>query len=345
VTYGNPHRQHHRPDKAHGCSVKLAQQRANGEAGIYVAIPDPDADLGFSFVPMHPDWTPDHITREADVRRQTTECLRFRELGAGSFFANAEDSDVYVRPAYSVRAMPEDATARPSTYDVGVTIPAPRIGTRSYYSTHFLAAAQDVANRADTTEQRLRDSGESRFSIELRGYVLSAVIHSTAFMEATIGEALQDAYDDHYTPKIDKVDATTLDNWKALWTALDGGSSGSALPYFRAAMLAAGLPAPDEGTQPWQDAKLLVRLRNHLIHYRPETAFADDPQRLVVNLSNRLQPSPTTANEGGVGRFLSAECAHWSVESATSLVEYFAEHTGVIPNYLQTLEDLRRKNP
>ena len=189
------------------------------------------------------------------------------------------------------------------------------------------------------------DSDQLRFSLELRGHVLSAVIHSTAFMEATIGEVLQDAHDDHHSPKIDKVDARTIDNWKALWTALDGGSSGSALPHFRAAMLAARLSAPDEGAQPWQDAKLLVRLRNHLIHYRPEAAFADDPQKLVLNLSNRLQPSPTTANEGGVGRFLSAECARWSVEGATSLVEYFTELTGVIPNYLQTLEDLRRMNP
>lgn len=66
MTYGNPCKLHHRPDKAHGCSIKLAQQRANGEAGIYVAIPDPDAELGFSFVPMHPDWKPSCGSRDAD---------------------------------------------------------------------------------------------------------------------------------------------------------------------------------------------------------------------------------------------------------------------------------------
>ncbi len=62
MTYGN----HRTPDKAHDCSVKLAKQRANGEAGIYMAIPDPDADIGFRFEALHPDWKPPH-TPDADV--------------------------------------------------------------------------------------------------------------------------------------------------------------------------------------------------------------------------------------------------------------------------------------
>ena len=72
--------------------------------------------------------------------------------------------------------------------------------TRSYYSTLFLAAAQDAADRAEDVEDRLIAADETRFSLELRGHVLSAVILSVAFIEATINEALQDAHDDHRCP-------------------------------------------------------------------------------------------------------------------------------------------------
>lgn len=43
---------HLRPDDTHDCAVKLAKQRANGDADI--------------FVPLHPDWRPPLASRDTD---------------------------------------------------------------------------------------------------------------------------------------------------------------------------------------------------------------------------------------------------------------------------------------
>ncbi len=74
--------------------------------------------------------------------------------------------------------------------EVGVTDTV-RVGLRSYYSTHLLAAAQDAANQAAELEAALLKSQGQKFSLKHRGLVLAAVIESAAFVEAAINEVLQ----------------------------------------------------------------------------------------------------------------------------------------------------------
>ena len=185
-------------------------------------------------------------------------------------------------------------TVQPAVVALNVQVPEPRVGTRSYYSTHFLATAQDAARLARSTELKLLQADERRFSLQHRGQVLSSVIHSAAFLEATVGEVLQDARDGHLTEKLADVGGRTICAWAGLWEALDSGGIGNALRYYKAALLAAGKPIFDTGAQPWQDARI----------YRPGRGTWKTNQRGMDRLRDAHRIHAT--GRGGLGyiRFL-----------------------------------------
>ncbi len=219
-----------------------------------------------------------------------------------------------------------------------------RVGLRSYYSTHFLAAAQDAADEAADLEAELLGQHDRRFSLRHRGLVLTAVIESVAFLEAVINEVLQDATDGHITEKLEGVDSEVRRSWAGIWEALGQGETGRNLERYQAALIAAGVEPFDKGAEPWQSAQLLVQLRNHLVHYKPATVYSDEPEKLVTRLEHKLDPNPLSTNTGQVDGWLSAECARWAVDSAVALVGAFADRTGARPNYMTTLDNLRRDN-
>lgn len=108
-----------------------------------------------------------------------------------------------------------DATPSPPTVDATAEVFASRVGVRSYFSTHFLAAAEDAVERA--TEYENRVSGEKpRFSLAHKGDVVSAIILSAAFIEAAINEVLQDVATTHETEKIAGVSIDVRRGWAGL---------------------------------------------------------------------------------------------------------------------------------
>lgn len=186
---------------------------------------------------------------------------------------------------------------------------------------------------------------EPRFSLKHRGLVLSSIIQSVAFLESAINEILQDAADSHDTEKLSSVTDQALRAWGGLWEALEQGNTGSALRYYSAALISAGFPPFEQGQEPWQSAQLLVRLRNHLVHYKPATIYTDAPETLADGLRAKVTANPLSSNRAEVDGWLSAACADWAVGSAIALVEEFATRTGARPNYQLALNDLRTKNP
>lgn len=74
-------------------------------------------------------------------------------------------------------------------------VPSPTISLRAYFSTYFLWDALHQAEFAGQIEAH--HAGQSRFSLEHRGYVLSSVVASACFLEAMVSELYQDAADNH----------------------------------------------------------------------------------------------------------------------------------------------------
>jgi hypothetical protein len=171
------------------------------------------------------------------------------------------------------------------------------VGRRDYYSTHLLFAAHFSAWQAKDREAHLADD-EPRFDPRHRAFVITALVSASVFLEAAINEVLQDAADDHITPKIANVSAETRGLWSAYWLGLDSGRRGEVLEKYQAALELAGCEKFDEGAEPFQSARLLSRTRNLILHFKPETRWSDAaPNNLVGGLASRVPRNPQIAGD------------------------------------------------
>jgi len=158
------------------------------------------------------------------------------------------------------------------------------ISMRSYFSTYFLWSAEHLSKLAANIEDSHK--GRSRFSIEHRAYVINSILSSVAFLEAAINELYQDAYDNHMN-YIENIDQEIINNLAEIWkiTEVNKGSSIKLLPKYQLALIIREKEKFDEGMNPYQDASLVIDLRNFLAHYKPRTIDEDTK----VNFNDKLR--------------------------------------------------------
>lgn len=210
-------------------------------------------------------------------------------------------------------------------------IQAMRITTRSYLSTHQLWTASHFAAVAEKIEDEHR--GRSAFDVRHRAYVSASILASVAFLESAINELFQDVADGHssYT---DGLDERTKATFSVYWRESDGYAE--VLSKYQLALSFAGRAALDPGAEPFQSAKLLVKLRNLLVHFRPKTGEAGSPGGLELQMSNRFEGNRLMDGSGNPfwpDRCLGAGCAKWAQVSARSLADEVFARLGLQPNY------------
>lgn len=216
-----------------------------------------------------------------------------------------------------------------------------RIVMRNYFSTYMLWASQDFASKADAIEAN--HSGESRFDIEHRAYVLSAVMNAAAFLEAMVNELLQDAADDQgitgdgYVAPLSPRTRELMREW---WIASGDGFE-RLLDKIQLLLVFAGKEKLDKGAQPFQDAALLLALRNALVHFRPESVAADGDHRFTKALRGRFADNALMSGSGNAwwpDRALGAGCATWAFHSAKAIADAISDKMGIQPNYRRHAE-------
>jgi hypothetical protein len=76
----------------------------------------------------------------------------------------------------------------------------------------------------------------------------------------------------------------------------------------------------DRGANPYQDFSLLVRIRNAIIHMKPDVV-GDDPHKLVVGLQNRGLCDPNEApNNSWMDQIATVPVAMWACNTATAMM-------------------------
>jgi hypothetical protein len=232
-----------------------------------------------------------------------------------------------------------DAVVRPNTIRVEASALQPTIATRSYFSTYQLWAAENSAARAAEIEAAYVGH-QSRFEIEHRANVLGAITMSAGSLEAMVNELFADAAEGHGTEK-EGVIAPLSERTRELmgtWWDLTGHGWERVLEKYQLLLLFAEQPPLDTGAQPYQDAALLVGLRNVIVHYRPETiSSVDPPHRLTRKLkpkfaSNALM-SGSTSERWWPDHALGAGAAAWACTAARALADEVTSRLGVRPNY------------
>ncbi len=213
---------------------------------------------------------------------------------------------------------------------------------RAYLSTRLLWTAEHHAVLAAAIEAEYTP-GDARFDIELNAHVLSGVFASVGFLEAAINELFQDAADGHgetidgYIAPLSPETRKLMRQW---WAATDNGEHAKMLGKYRAILDFADRPALNARAEPWQSAAALTKLRNALVHFRPETLprSITGPHPMESLLHARFAPCKLLAGSGNPwwpDHCLGAGCAQWAHDSARALAERVATDIGVDLNFMR----------
>ena len=87
---------------------------------------------------------------------------------------------------------------------------------------------------------------------------------------------------------------------------------------------------------PYKDVGLLIRLRNELVHYKPETLGGTDIHDLQGELETKFPINALMANSGNPffpDKCLGYGCAKWALISSKTFADEFFNKLGLTPHY------------
>lgn len=209
------------------------------------------------------------------------------------------------------------------------------VSLRAYFSSYHLWAARAFCASAEAIEAA--HTGPASFDISHRAFVINAILSSAAFAEAAINEIYQDAADGHasYTKDLDEAAVAILaDYWNM--TEVKGKSHVSTLDKYQLALRFLGHEPLDASTQPYQDANLVMKLRNTLVHYKPESISPGEKHRLSQQLQGKFDSNRLFEGSGNPffpDHCLGFGCATWAITSVTGLADEFFARIDIQPHY------------
>jgi hypothetical protein len=175
-----------------------------------------------------------------------------------------------------------------------------------------------------------------------RADIVAGIIASAAFLEAAINELISDACDGTAPPYSTVLPEERRGVLKHLWGGAARLDRLSPLDKADAVLVVAGLPPFEHGTAPFQEANLLVSLRNLLVHYKPEWIEHSEIHAWEKKLSSyHLAENPlvSSANPYWPDRLFSSSLAQWSLASAVAFLDDFFHRLNAVPIY----EDHRKQ--
>ena len=240
--------------------------------------------------------------------------------------------------------------SRPQTFcqDLAVTngdelaLPI-RLSMRNHFSTNHLWTALRLTALVGEIESA--PGSTPRFEIAHRGFTVAAISASAGFLEASVSELFQDAYDRHglrdggYLAPLDPAFIEALaTEWRADLQGRQRIELQDPIEKWQRLLECCALPRLSLGTAPAQDAGLVVRLWNYLLHYKPESIAADESHIWHDRLIGKFESSQLVQGSGNPrwpDHGLSHGCARWAIESVRALTDQVSKMVGIRPNYLR----------
>jgi hypothetical protein len=198
---------------------------------------------------------------------------------------------------------------------------------RFYYSHYHIQAAALFARESAKLEREhgSNNAVSSDIFSQHRAYVTGCLFSAASFLEAQINEIFTDAADDQ-RDKIYKL-GSRIYLFREMWKlGIPKTASYSILEKYEVALALAEKGVLEHGAVVYQDVRLLVRLRNALIHYEPtsSTSTAESSQKLEQQFRGKFVLNPLTGRKTPFfpERCLGHGCAKWAVESSVKFVDH-----------------------
>jgi hypothetical protein len=196
---------------------------------------------------------------------------------------------------------------------------------------HLESAARfaSVCAKIESEEQHL-EWPQPRWN-EARGNALAAVILAAASLESSVNEFYQQAIDS------DKGALKPLSNIQMkllaeLWPEIEKLSP---IRKHQVALVAMGYEPMNKGQEPYVSADGLMRLRNALVHFKPEWDMDLRDHKTLEQRLSKLFPVSALADRANGSmvwfphKFLGAGCAKWAIESAVRFSQQFVITLGI----------------
>jgi hypothetical protein len=194
------------------------------------------------------------------------------------------------------------------------------VQSRYYLASQHRWTAEHNARLCRDLETELLSRGQ-QFSVQHRSYAITSVISAVAFMESVVNEVFQDAAEYQTVSareRLDPLSTEDINRMGRFWTA-SGERYMSVLDKYQMALLLASKDQLDEGSNPYQNAKYLVTIRNNLVHFRPSTHQHGEQQRLERAVADKFPPNgllATAKTPWFPAKCLGAGCAQWACETS-----------------------------
>lgn len=214
-----------------------------------------------------------------------------------------------------------------------------RASSRTYFSIQHIQSAALFSRQAAAIEAEWVKTGDINLCSPLLAYTSGAVFSATAFLESLINELFADAVENH-EGHVKGLDEVTIADFAEFWKlGIPRRASYPIHQKYQVALTVARRPLFDAGTAPYQDAAILVQLRNNLIHYEPAWVLEIDtgapeavttPQ-LARKLEGKFAPSPLPLSSAT--KLFGHGCSEWSVLLSVAFADEFFKRMGLLPPY------------
>lgn len=204
-----------------------------------------------------------------------------------------------------------------------------RLDSRYSFTSQFLAGAALQARAAFGIELVGTPASPSEDQCAHRSYVVGAIMQSVAALESEIWEVVHHGPGHHLGSN--GVDGAARAFLARVADLIDDQRT---LERYECVLHLLHKAPLQIGIHPFQDAELVVGLRNEIVHYKSK--WGDDLAgiKLFKGLESKNHRRPPFFPESGVNFFphqcLSADCAAWAVETCAEFLATFYCHLGVI---------------
>ena len=182
---------------------------------------------------------------------------------------------------------------------------------------HFQSAIRFADRCTDIEEREHQQAWPQPSWEECKSFAVAAVLLAASALEASINELFLEAIDANRS-SLGSLDDNQLGVLAVLWHEVEQNST---LSKYRVVLAACGREKMDQGSDPYQSAYALAKLRNALVHFKPEwDDEAKQHRALEKHLTGRFPDSQLTARIPGhmqwfPGKCLGAGAASWAVDT------------------------------
>jgi hypothetical protein len=225
-------------------------------------------------------------------------------------------------------------------------VPAPGVAVWNWFSLDQAAAAALFSRKCGELEghpptpsaddlARGMTWSEATYR-EHRSLAVASILASVAFLEASVNELFASASHDNLELAGGQGQLTAPQR-VVLTAAAEMIEGNRLLDRFQLALLLLGHGTFEPGRQPYQDAQLLVHLRNELVHYKPQFragAGAPTSEGWLRGLESKLtstNPFTGTGNPFFPDRCLGHGCTVWAWNAALRFCDSFFRQIRVKP--------------